>query len=156
MSFRQGFSSPLQPQTSAGGFLTFSPVSVAPGSPAGTPAGRLYSLLSGASFSVLSGALAVNASTGALTTTGTAPSSGVISAKVRVQDGANANAEELTISVPVVAPPPPVGAAVSYQSAAVTYQGAPVTYASGGDLLALLQSDASLLSATNAAIHAYS
>ncbi len=113
MAFRPIIFSPLAPQTSSGGLLTFAPIGVAPGAVSGTSAGRLLSTLSGAAYSVLSGALAVNAATGAVTTTGVAPSSGSISGHVRVQDAANASAEELTIKVPIAVLAPTVTTAPS-------------------------------------------
>ncbi len=113
MAFRPIIFSPLAPQTSSGGLLTFAPIGVAPGAVSGTSAGRLLSTLSGAVYSVLSGALAVNAATGAVTTTGVAPSSGSISGHVRVQDAANASAEELTIKVPIAVLAPTVTTAPS-------------------------------------------
>jgi len=101
MAIRPIISTPLAPKISAGGFLTYAPVTVPAGAAAGASAGQLTSPLTGAVFSILSGNLSVNASTGTLTTTATAPSNGSISAHVRVQDATNASAEELTISVPL-------------------------------------------------------
>ena len=108
-----GYRSPslLSPAAALGG-LTYTPAKVTGGAAAGASAGSLASTLTGTvSYSVLSGALVVNASTGALTTTGTAPSSGSIAARVIADNGINIVG--LTIGVPVqaaaipAAPPAP-------------------------------------------------
>lgn len=84
--------------------LTYTPVPVTGGAAAGASAGSLSSKLTGTvSYSVLSGALAVNASTGALTTTGTAPSSGSIAARVIADNGVSISGLAISVPVQVVA-----------------------------------------------------
>ncbi len=88
-----------------GAALSFSATPVAAGAASGSAAGQLScSLLGTVSYSVLSGALAVNSSTGVLTTTSTAAASGTISAKVRA--ATSTDAVETTISVPIQAAAP--------------------------------------------------
>ena len=120
-------SSPLAPQISNGPILTFVPRSVPAGSAAGASAGALASTLSGTvSYTVLSGALAVNASTGALTTTGTAPSGGFITARVIADNGTNIVGK--TISVPVTATPIVPANALLFASKPLVFGGSTLLY----------------------------
>ena len=80
--------------------MTFTPATVAGGAAAGAPAGSLSCTLSGTvSYSVLSGALAVNATTGVLTTTGTAPTSGGIAAEVLADNGTDVVGKHITVPI---------------------------------------------------------
>ncbi len=88
--------------------LQYVPATVPAQAASGAAAGRLTSDLVGAVFSIVSGNVAVNSSTGALTTTTTAPVGGTIAAKVRVEDASNTLAYEIDIAIPISLPTFPI------------------------------------------------
>lgn len=92
-----------------GSSITYTPATVAGGAEAGAAAGSLATTLSGTvSWSVLSGALTVDASTGVLTTTGTAPSNpsgATIAGSVLAKTGGNGVSLDISVPVSAVAAP---------------------------------------------------
>ena len=112
--------------------VSYSPTTVPGGAVAGASAGSLSSTLSGTvSYAVLSGAIQVNALTGAVTTTAAAPVSGSIPGVVTASNGTAVVATP--VSVPVVPTLGPIGTAGGVSGTVYL----PTTYVAGATMATL-------------------